>query len=96
MLRSGRTAIGRRYAGKLADIVQDRPDVAVAAADRGGLAEALRALPARQREVVVLRYYCDLDVAEIAVMLRIGPGSVRTTMSRALDALGRTVRRDEQ
>jgi RNA polymerase sigma-70 factor (sigma-E family) len=91
-----RTAIGRRYAGKLAAVAQDRPDVAVAAADRGGLAEALRVLPARQREVVVLRYYCDLDVAEIAAMLRIEPGSVRSTMSRALDALGRTVRRDEQ
>jgi RNA polymerase sigma-70 factor (sigma-E family) len=62
-----------------------------AAADRGLLAAALRRLPPRQRDVLVLRYYCDLDVAEIAATLRIGPGAVRSTMSRGLAALARVL-----
>ena len=51
------------------------------------LATALRGLPRRQREVIVLRYYCDLDAGEIAAVLRIGPSAVRSTMSRGLAAL---------
>src|SRR3546814_11883292 len=39
---------------------------------------ALRALPARQHEVLVLRYYLDLSEAEIASTLGISTGSVKT------------------
>jgi len=35
-------------------------------------------LPPRQREVLILRYYVDLDVAEIASTLRIAPSAVRS------------------
>ena len=50
---------------------------------------AIRRLPARQREALVLRYYLDLDEAEIAVSMRISRGTVKSTTSRALAALGR-------
>src|SRR5206468_3793061 len=39
---------------------------------------AIDALPIRQRECVVLRYYCDLSQADIAAALGISVGSVKT------------------
>ncbi|MGH3201682.1 MAG: RNA polymerase sigma factor [Streptosporangiaceae bacterium] len=50
---------------------------------------AIRRLPSRQREALVLRYYLDLDEAEIALSMRISRGTVKSTTSRALAALGR-------
>ena len=48
---------------------------------------ALMALPRRQREATVLRYYLDLDVAEVAMALRVGEGTAKTTLHRARRAL---------
>lgn len=48
---------------------------------------ALRRLPGRQREVIVLRTFLDLDVATIAQQLGIAPGTVRVHLSRAVAAL---------
>jgi RNA polymerase sigma-70 factor (sigma-E family) len=53
----------------------------------GDLAAGLAALPARQRAVLVLRYWCDLDEREIADTLGISTGSVKTHASRGLNAL---------
>jgi len=50
---------------------------------------AIRSLPARQREALVLRFYLDLDEEEIAASMRISRGTVKSTTSRALAALGR-------
>jgi RNA polymerase sigma factor (sigma-70 family) len=50
---------------------------------------ALRRLPRRQREVLVLRYWCELSEAEIAQTLCVSTGTVKATASRALDALER-------
>jgi RNA polymerase sigma-70 factor (sigma-E family) len=50
---------------------------------------AIRRLPSRQREALVLRYYLDLDEAEIASSMQISRGTVKSTTSRALAALGR-------
>jgi RNA polymerase sigma-70 factor (sigma-E family) len=50
---------------------------------------ALRRLPDRQREALVLRYYLDLSEPEIAASMGIGRGTVKSTTSRALAALGR-------
>jgi RNA polymerase sigma-70 factor (sigma-E family) len=49
--------------------------------------ESLRALPARQRAVVVLRFYEDLAEAEIAALLGIRIGTVKSRLSRALARL---------
>lgn len=49
--------------------------------------DALGDLAPRQREVLVLRYWSDLTEAQIAEALGISRGSVKSTASRALDAL---------
>jgi RNA polymerase sigma factor (sigma-70 family) len=48
---------------------------------------ALRRLPARQREVIVLRVLLDLDIETTARELGIAPGTVRAHLSRAVTAL---------
>ena len=49
-------------------------------------------LPARRREVLVLRYYAGLSETEIAAMLGISTGTVKSTAARGLAALARTLR----
>jgi len=51
------------------------------------LVQALGRLPAGQREVIVLRYFEDLPVAETAELLGISPGTVKSYTARALPAL---------
>lgn len=48
---------------------------------------ALRRLPRRQREVIVLRYWAELPEAEIAATLGISVGAVKSTASRGRDAI---------
>lgn len=55
--------------------------------ERDELLAAVRALPRRQREVMVLRYFLDLSEAEIADWLGISTGSVKTHASRAAGTL---------
>jgi RNA polymerase sigma-70 factor (sigma-E family) len=52
---------------------------------------ALRALPDRQREVLVLRFYLDLPDTDIARDMGISQSTVRSTAYRALAALGRSL-----
>jgi len=60
-------------------------------AERHAVMDALRSLPSRQREVLVLRYYSDLSEAQIAHVLEISPGAVKTHAHRGLTALRRTI-----
>jgi len=57
------------------------------AEDHREVLAALAQLPQRQREVLVLRYWSELSEAEIAAALGISRGTVKSTASRALDAL---------
>jgi RNA polymerase sigma-70 factor (sigma-E family) len=52
------------------------------------LLQAIRALPPRQREALVLRYYLDLSEEETARSMGIRRGTVKSATSRALAALG--------
>ncbi len=60
---------------------------ALAVVERSAVLAALDALPPRQREVVVLRYYADLSEAETAAALGISKGAVKSHTSRAKDCL---------
>ncbi len=62
---------------------------AVQHADDLALLEAVHALPARQREILVLRYYADLSELQIAQALGISSGSVKTHAHRAINTLRR-------
>jgi RNA polymerase sigma-70 factor (sigma-E family) len=48
---------------------------------------ALRDLPRRQRDCVVLHYYLELPVAEVATTLGLSPNSVKTHLQRGLRAM---------
>jgi RNA polymerase sigma-70 factor (sigma-E family) len=48
---------------------------------------AMRHLPARQREVIVLRYWSELTEPQIAATLGISVGSVKSSASRGRDAI---------
>lgn len=50
---------------------------------------AVRSLPPRQREAVVLRYYQDLSEADIAATLGCSPGTVKSQLAKARATLGR-------
>ena len=52
---------------------------------------ALRALPARQREALVLRYYADLSEAEIAETMGVSRGAVKSHAARGIAALKQTL-----
>ena len=63
------------------------PDLAGVLADRDQVWTLLRALPAKQRAAIVLRYYHDLSDADIAVALECREGTVRSLISRGLATL---------
>jgi RNA polymerase sigma-70 factor (sigma-E family) len=55
--------------------------------ERSAVVAALRKLPGRQREAIVLRYYADLSEAEVAAAMRISRGAVKSHTARAMAAL---------
>jgi RNA polymerase sigma-70 factor, ECF subfamily len=61
---------------------------------RVDVVRALSALPRRQREATVLRYYLGYDVKEIADVLRIREGTAKTTLHRARLALAERLGED--
>ena len=56
---------------------------------------ALRRLPARQREAVVLRYYLDMTEDQAAQAMRVSRGTVKSATSRGLAALGRLLKEEQ-
>jgi|KBSSwiStaDraftv2_1062776.scaffolds.fasta_scaffold04629_13 RNA polymerase sigma-70 factor (sigma-E family) len=70
----------------------DAADHAALVKDEGSaIVRALRALPDRQREVLVLRYLAELTDAEIAAATGLSEGGVRSASSRGLAALRTTM-----
>lgn len=55
---------------------------------------ALRRLPARQREAVVLRYYLDMTEEQAAQAMRVSKGTVKSATSRGLAALARQLKEE--
>jgi RNA polymerase sigma factor (sigma-70 family) len=55
--------------------------------DRVDLGRALALLPTSQRVVLVLRFWEDMTVQEVADVLRVSPGTIKSRTSRALDAM---------
>ena len=55
--------------------------------ERSAVVAALRELPDRQREAIVLRYYADLSEAEIAAAMKISRGAVKSHTARGMSSL---------
>lgn len=82
----------RRRTVRQRHVARDRSDDAAVEVDgHVDLHRALAALPRRQRQVVVLRYFGDLSEREIADELGLAPGTVKSHASRGLDALRRVL-----
>jgi RNA polymerase sigma-70 factor (sigma-E family) len=67
---------------------------AMALLERSAVIAALRGLPERQREAIVLRYYADLSEAEIAAAMEISRGAVKSHTARAMAALKAVLEQD--
>lgn len=73
------------------DPVASAEDALVEAEGRQEVLDALRALPARQRDAVVLRYWGELGVDEVATTMGVSRNSVKTHLQRGLAALELTL-----
>jgi RNA polymerase sigma-70 factor (ECF subfamily) len=67
------------------------PDLATSVADAMVIDAALGSLPPEFRAAVALRDLCRLDYAEIAEVLGIPPGTVRSRIARGRAAMARTI-----
>ena len=89
-LRHGRR--GTALLPRMVPVPEGRPSAeqdAVRHEEADRLWRAITALPYRQRQVLVLRYYLDQSEAEIAETLEVSRGSVKRHASRGLAALAR-------
>jgi RNA polymerase sigma-70 factor (sigma-E family) len=82
----------RRRKRSTEQVVADAPEGSGRLTDdeteaRLDMLRALAALPARQRAVLVLRFWEDLDVATVAQLVGCPEGTVKSLTSRGLDAL---------
>ena len=84
-LRRRRSA--RRYVPPAVRAAPGADDAVVVLSEHAEVLDALRALPRRQRECLVLRYYADLSEVEIASTLGISTGSVKSHAHRGMAAL---------
>lgn len=90
LVRSFVSSRRRRWSGEApVDAVPEtgKPDGTDEVALRQVVATALARLPVRQRAVVVLRYFDDLDIAETAAALGCSAGTVKSQTSKALARL---------
>lgn len=80
--RRGAERRAKARLGPVADVHHD-PD----AADRAAVRTAVASLPEKQRTALVLRYYLDLPVAEVAAQIGTSDAAVRALTKRAIAAL---------
>lgn len=90
VLRRRRTA--RDYVPPHAVNARSAESLAILSVEHQAVVAALRELPARQREVLVLRYYAGMSEAEIAETTGISKGAVKSTASRALASVEKVLR----
>jgi len=82
----------RRYEGPLDEAATISGDASDDAAERDELRRAVMSLPARLRDVLVLKQIEGYSHEEIGALLGISAGASRVRLARALDALRRKLR----
>ncbi len=78
-----------RWRGLMPKLIDraEAPDTSAAVADQDRMGRALLTLAPQERTVVVLRFYDDLKVTEIATQMHLAEGTVKRYLSNALDKL---------
>jgi RNA polymerase sigma-70 factor (sigma-E family) len=76
-----------RNAPKPAPDVPSAEQGAITLLERSSVINALRTLPERQREALVLRYYADMSEAQIASVMGISRGAVKSHTARGMTSL---------
>jgi len=84
----------RREVALTADVAADLPGATARPPERDDLLRAVDRLPLRQRQVVALRIFLDLDTKQTADALNLSPGTVTAHLHRAMTALRSTVSPD--
>jgi RNA polymerase sigma factor (sigma-70 family) len=82
-----RRAVGRRRDHAALEWLGTRRDVPELVAERDRTLRAVMALPVRRRAVVLLRFYDDLSLHQIAEVMGVAEGTVKSQLSRALEQL---------
>jgi RNA polymerase sigma factor (sigma-70 family) len=77
--------------GREIDVHDDIADQLVRSEEHRRVIDAVRRLPARQRDCITLRYFEELSIEQIASALRVSVNSVKTHLQRAMAALDRTL-----
>lgn len=82
-----RRAVAEKYAPKGLPDAPSAEHGAMGGFERRTVIDALRGLPTRQREALVLRYYGDFSEAQIADAMGISKGAVKSHTARGMAAL---------
>jgi RNA polymerase sigma-70 factor (ECF subfamily) len=91
LLRSRvRRLLAERRAGQRLGVVRPR-DLVEHANVRLDVLRAIQALPRRQRQAVILYYFADLGIDDIARAMRTGRGGAKSLLHRGRDSLGRAL-----
>jgi RNA polymerase sigma factor (sigma-70 family) len=77
--------------GREVDVDNSAVDQLVRSEDHRRVLDAVRGLPARQRDCITLRYFEELSIERIATTLGLSVNSVKTHLRRAMAALDRTL-----
>ncbi|GAA1751275.1 SigE family RNA polymerase sigma factor [Streptomonospora arabica] len=80
-------AVVEKHAPKALPDAPSAEQGAMGELERAAVIDALRELPTRQREAIVLRYYGDLSEAQIADAMGISRGAVKSHTARGIAAL---------
>jgi RNA polymerase sigma factor (sigma-70 family) len=84
-----RAVLARRHRLTRADDVPGPEEAVGRIADRSAVRDALQRLPRRQREAVVFRFYGEMTEREVAAVMGVSVGSVKTHLHRAAAALSK-------
>ena len=92
VLNGARSQLRKQQVRRRLRAVDDRAaasaeSAALVSDDHRAVLAALRSLPDRQRDVLLLRFYLDLSESEIAETLGIAAGTVKTHAKRGIEAL---------
>ena len=74
------------------EFLESAEALAIQTEEQRAVLAAVRRLPARQREALILRYYLDMTEDQAAAAMRVSRGTVKSATSRAVAAVGRMLK----